>query len=117
MFLLVPAHPGCPGQNPQSHKTVVVVVVVLAVVFEFAIAYFSQTYYALYIYANFTVIVIDCSIDASDNSDTLGRLVNDDHISPNAAMKLVSLNNSGTEEPHLCLFALRTIHLNVCSNH
>ena len=28
MFLLVPAHPGCPGQNPESHKTVVVVVVV-----------------------------------------------------------------------------------------
>jgi len=23
MFLLVPAHPGCPGQNPESHKTVV----------------------------------------------------------------------------------------------
>jgi len=23
MFLLVPAHPGCPGQNPKSHKTVV----------------------------------------------------------------------------------------------
>jgi len=26
MFLLVPAHPGCPGQIPQSRKTVVVVV-------------------------------------------------------------------------------------------
>jgi len=25
MFLLVPAHPGCPGQNPQSHKMVVCV--------------------------------------------------------------------------------------------
>ena len=25
MFLLVPAHPGCPGQIPQSHKTVVCV--------------------------------------------------------------------------------------------
>jgi len=25
MFLLVPAHPGCPGQNPQSRKTVVCV--------------------------------------------------------------------------------------------
>jgi len=23
MFLLVPAHPGCPGQIPQSRKTVV----------------------------------------------------------------------------------------------
>ena len=25
MFLLVPAHPGCPRQNPHSHKTVVCV--------------------------------------------------------------------------------------------
>ena len=25
MFLLVSAHPGCPGQIPQSHKTVVCV--------------------------------------------------------------------------------------------
>jgi len=28
MFLLVPAHPGCPGENPESHKIVVVVVLV-----------------------------------------------------------------------------------------
>jgi len=28
MFLLVLAHPGCPGQNPESRKIVVVVVVV-----------------------------------------------------------------------------------------
>jgi len=28
MFFLVPAHPGCPGQSPESHKMVVVVVVV-----------------------------------------------------------------------------------------
>jgi len=27
MSLLVPAHPGCPGQNPESHKTVVCVFV------------------------------------------------------------------------------------------
>jgi len=27
MFLLVLAHPGCPGQNPESRKTVVVVVI------------------------------------------------------------------------------------------
>jgi len=25
MLLLVPAHPSCPGQNPDSHKMVVVV--------------------------------------------------------------------------------------------
>ena len=30
--LLVPAHPGFPGQIPQSRKTVVVVVVVVVVV-------------------------------------------------------------------------------------
>jgi len=29
MFLLVPAHLGCPGQNPESRKMVVVVVVVV----------------------------------------------------------------------------------------
>ena len=28
---LVPAHSGSPGQNPQSHKTVVVVVVIVTV--------------------------------------------------------------------------------------
>jgi len=31
MFLLVPAHPGCLGQNPVSHKTVVIVVIVVVV--------------------------------------------------------------------------------------
>ena len=31
MFLLVPAHPGCPGQIPQSRKTVVCVCVSLGV--------------------------------------------------------------------------------------
>jgi len=31
MCLLVPAHPGCPGQNPQSHKTVVCVCVCVCV--------------------------------------------------------------------------------------
>jgi len=29
MFILVPARPGCPGQNPERSKTVVVVVVVV----------------------------------------------------------------------------------------
>jgi len=27
MYLLVPSHPGCPGQSPQSYKMVVVVYV------------------------------------------------------------------------------------------
>jgi len=31
MFLLVPAHSGCPGQNPQSRKSVVCVCVYLSV--------------------------------------------------------------------------------------
>jgi len=31
MFLLVPAHPGCPGQFPQSRKTVVCVCVFVAI--------------------------------------------------------------------------------------
>jgi len=31
MFLLVPAHPGCPGQIPESHKTVVCVCVCVCV--------------------------------------------------------------------------------------
>ena len=31
MFLLVPAHPGCPGQNPKSCKTVVCVCVCVCV--------------------------------------------------------------------------------------
>jgi len=30
MFLLVLAHPGCPGQNPESRKMVVVVVVIVS---------------------------------------------------------------------------------------
>jgi len=33
MFLLVPAHLGCPGQNPESHKTVVCVLSVVMVNF------------------------------------------------------------------------------------
>jgi len=32
MFLLVPAHPGCPGQIPQSRKTVVCVCVWCSIV-------------------------------------------------------------------------------------
>jgi len=32
MFLLVPAHPGCPGQFPQSRKTVVCVCVCVIII-------------------------------------------------------------------------------------
>jgi len=34
MFLLVPAHPGCPGQIPESRKMFVVVVVVAMLVVD-----------------------------------------------------------------------------------
>ena len=33
MYLLVPAHPGCAGQSPESHKMVVVIVVVVSGLF------------------------------------------------------------------------------------
>jgi len=32
LLLLVPAYPACPGQNPESHKTVVCVCVVCSIV-------------------------------------------------------------------------------------
>ncbi|XP_039978355.1 LOW QUALITY PROTEIN: uncharacterized protein LOC120786776 [Xiphias gladius] len=44
-------------------------------------------------------------IDASTEDGTLGRLVNDDHISPNCEMKKVVCG----EKPHLCLFAVKKI--------
>ncbi|XP_050925183.1 uncharacterized protein LOC108898774 [Lates calcarifer] len=44
-------------------------------------------------------------IDASAEDATLGRLVNDDHISPNCEMKKVVFER----KPHLCLFALKKI--------
>jgi len=31
MFILVPACPGCPRQNPENHKTVAVVVAVVVI--------------------------------------------------------------------------------------
>jgi len=35
MFLLVPAHPGCPGQIPQSRKMVVCVCVCVCALLEY----------------------------------------------------------------------------------
>lgn len=46
-----------------------------------------------------------CSVDASKNDKTLGRLVNDDHISPNCEMKKIVYEG----KPHLCLFAVEEI--------
>ncbi|KAK5854698.1 hypothetical protein PBY51_004870 [Eleginops maclovinus] len=44
-------------------------------------------------------------VDASKDDGTLGRLVNDDHISPNCEMK--KMFSEG--KPHLCLFAVTKI--------
>ncbi|XP_049890842.1 uncharacterized protein LOC126384039 isoform X1 [Epinephelus moara] len=44
-------------------------------------------------------------IDASKEDGTLGRLVNDDHISPNCEMKKIVYEG----KPHLCLFAVTEI--------
>lgn len=46
-----------------------------------------------------------CSVDASKEDKTLGRLVNDDHTSPNCEMKKVNYDG----KPHLCLFAVKEI--------
>ncbi|XP_060948228.1 uncharacterized protein LOC133025555 [Limanda limanda] len=45
-------------------------------------------------------------VDASKTPGGLGRLVNDDHISPNCEMKKIDFE----EKPHLCLFAVKKIH-------
>ncbi|XP_056256201.1 uncharacterized protein LOC130184300 isoform X2 [Seriola aureovittata] len=44
-------------------------------------------------------------IDASEEDGSLGRLVNDDHISPNCEMRKVVCEG----KPHLCLFAVKEI--------
>ncbi|XP_062418690.1 uncharacterized protein LOC134129750 [Pungitius pungitius] len=44
-------------------------------------------------------------IDASREDGSLGRLVNDNHKSPNCIMKKIIVNN----KPHLCIFAVKNI--------
>ncbi|XP_026203998.1 uncharacterized protein LOC113154170 isoform X3 [Anabas testudineus] len=44
-------------------------------------------------------------IDASSDDGSLGRLVNDDHISPNCEVKKIVCEG----KPHLCLFAIKKI--------
>uniref|UniRef100_A0A674MY40 SET domain-containing protein n=1 Tax=Takifugu rubripes TaxID=31033 RepID=A0A674MY40_TAKRU len=44
-------------------------------------------------------------IDASLEDQSLGRLVNDEHIIPNCKMRTIAVNGM----PHLCLFAIRDI--------
>lgn len=45
------------------------------------------------------------SIDAAREDGSLGRLVNDDHVSPNSKMRTITVNG----KPHLCLFAIKDI--------
>ena len=40
-------------------------------------------------------------IDAAKEDGSIGRLVNDDHLNPNAKMKYLNMQG----KPHLCLFA------------
>uniref|UniRef100_A0A1A8C2E2 SET domain-containing protein n=2 Tax=Nothobranchius kadleci TaxID=1051664 RepID=A0A1A8C2E2_NOTKA len=44
-------------------------------------------------------------VDAAKEDGSLGRLVNDDHVCPNAKMKYLTVQG----KPHLCLFAIREI--------
>lgn len=46
------------------------------------------------------------SVDAAKEDGSLGRLVNDDHLNPNAKMKYFAVKG----KPHLCLFAARDIN-------
>ncbi|XP_032416704.1 uncharacterized protein LOC116718647 [Xiphophorus hellerii] len=45
-------------------------------------------------------------VDAAKEDCSLGRLINDDNISPNAKMKYLTVQ----QKPHLCLFATRDIN-------
>ncbi|XP_042261536.1 N-lysine methyltransferase KMT5A-A-like isoform X1 [Thunnus maccoyii] len=44
-------------------------------------------------------------IDAAREDDSLGRLINDDHVSPNSRMRIITVDR----KPHLCLFAIKDI--------
>ncbi|XP_077364362.1 uncharacterized protein LOC144008148 isoform X2 [Festucalex cinctus] len=44
-------------------------------------------------------------VDAARDDNSLGRLVNDDHISPNSKMQRITVDR----QPHLCLFATKDI--------
>ncbi|XP_016537083.1 N-lysine methyltransferase KMT5A-A-like [Poecilia formosa] len=45
-------------------------------------------------------------VDAAKEDGSLGRLINDDNISPNAKMKYLTVQ----QKPHLCLFATQDIN-------
>ncbi|XP_052677275.1 N-lysine methyltransferase KMT5A-like isoform X2 [Crassostrea angulata] len=45
-------------------------------------------------------------IDASEDDGSMARLINDEHIDPNANIKVL---HEGFAEPHLCIFAVNDI--------
>lgn len=45
-------------------------------------------------------------IDVSEDDGSMARLINDEHISPNANIKVL---HEGFAEPHLCSFAVNDI--------
>lgn len=53
----------------------------------------------------FNVCFQICSIDGALEDGSFGRLVNDEHRTPNCRMKLIEAEG----KPHLCLFALKEI--------
>lgn len=55
--------------------------------------------------SSFLLFLSFLSIDASREDGSFGRLVNDEHKSPNCKMKKIEVNG----KPHLCLFALNDI--------
>ena len=48
---------------------------------------------------------LSCSINASKEDGTLGRLANDNHRNPNCRVKKIVVKGT----PHLCLFAVKEI--------
>jgi len=59
MYLLVPAHLGCPGQSPESHKMVVVVVVIVIIFTHIWLECFHKFRVSLY-YLYYVVIFVAC---------------------------------------------------------
>jgi len=57
MFLLVPAHLGCLGQNPESRKTVVCLLHVFVCVDQLFLILYKELYYR-HVYARVQVICI-----------------------------------------------------------
>ncbi len=61
--------------------------------------------WSCYLFGCIIIYTFFCSMDASEEDGSLGRLVNDDHKKPNCKFKIKAVNN----HPHLCLFAIADI--------